>query len=111
MTFFCLNSPWFEYIQNGAKIYEGRRRTPKIALLQPGDTVSFYHYRDKDREPFSKKIKKIHNFKTFEEGLTVLPLGQCLPGVTSIDEGVRIYLRFVSIETQIKDGIVMIELE
>lgn len=55
-------------------------------------------------------VKQIIKFSTFEEALQSLPVKDILPGVDSIGEGVEVYKKFVSIETQLRDGVVMIEL-
>ena len=51
-------------------------------------------------------------FNTFEEALKTLPINDILPiDNISVDKGVEIYKNFVTIPTQLKDGIVMIKIK
>lgn len=101
---FTLNDPWFDYVKNGNKIYEGRRYIYKLSLLTPGDIILFKHHINNNIKPFYKKIKQIYLFTTCEEALKHLPINEILPGIKTIEEGVKIYLKYVSLETQLKDG-------
>lgn len=103
-----LGDPWFEYVANGTKRYEGRRWWKPTQELRIGDTITFQGSQNRECR---KIIKNILLFPTFEAALQSLPLEQVLPGVTTIDEGVQIYLQFVSLKTQKSDGICMIELK
>ena len=103
-----VNDPWFTYIKNGAKKYEGRRNN---RIFNEGEYLLIQHNTDECQDPVTKMLKKIHKFKTFEEALSILPLEEVLPGVKTVEEGVQIYYKFVSLETQLRDGVVMLELE
>lgn len=107
-----LNSPWFELVQSGQKIYEGRRRTPKIAAISPGQELTVFHHTNKDLQPFKVKVIEQLEFATFEEALTTLPIEQVLPlpNIT-VAQGVEIYKQYVSIPTQKRDGVVMIKIQ
>jgi len=107
-----LNSPWLEHVASGRKIYEGRRRTEKINEIRPGNIISFLPVTSSPNDKsIDCKVIAIHSFDTFRDALETLPIDRVLPGVRSVDEGVSIYARFVSIPTQIRDGVVMIQLE
>ena len=107
-----LNSPWFKLVRNGEKIYEGRRKLPKYDTMKPGDIIKFSHHTDKDIDSFETIVEDILVFPTFEDALTNLDINEILPipGIT-ISEGVEIYKKFVSIPTQLKDGIIMIKIK
>lgn len=115
MASFKLSKEWFDHVKNGTKIYEGRRWWNDDSLkkgtkhLKVGDILTFRHA-DDEKLSFEKTVKAIHLFSSFEEALTVLPLEKVLPGVSTVDEGVKIYARYVSLETQQKEGVCMIEL-
>ena len=76
-----------------------------------GDTILFSHHKNLEEKSFIKRIKSILPFSTFEKALHVLPLEQVLPKVSSIQEGIKVYLQYVSLETQTLKGVCMIELE
>jgi len=108
-----LNSPWFELVEQGSKIYEGRRKTQKVMLIREGDTILFHHHTNKDRDPFEVHVVDVLHFSTFRHALecmrdklsSILPI----PEIT-VDKGDEIYKQYVSLETQQKDGVVMIEI-
>jgi ASC-1-like (ASCH) protein len=102
-----LGDPWFEFVASGTKIYEGRRWWKPTQKLQIGDSITF---QGSENRECRKIIKNVLLYPTFEVALRDLPLEKVLPGVSTVAEGVAIYLRFVSLETQQKDGICMLEL-
>lgn len=111
-----LNSPWFELVKLGTKKYEGRRCTPKIDSLKPGDIINVKHHTDTSIEPYQVRIISIHKFQTFEEALNTLPISEVLPisdqyPYIDVKLGIDIYKQFVSIQTQLKDGISMLKVE
>jgi ASC-1-like (ASCH) protein len=105
-----LNSPWYEHVVAGRKLYEGRRRTEKTEAIKVGDVITFNHATDNARPPCTRTVVALHTFDTFRDALESLPLEDVLPGVASVDTGVAVYARFVSLPTQIRDGVVMLEL-
>lgn len=106
-----LNDPWFDRVRTGKKRFEGRRNTSKILQLKVGDTITFHHYTDSTREPVDVTVVDIIHYLTFREALKVLKMDEVLLPDLSIDEGCKIYERYVSIETQRRDGVVMIEIK
>lgn len=106
-----LNDPWFNLVKCGKKIYEGRRFTEKLASLSKGDIINIKHYTDNLQPTFKVIVEDIIKFKTFREALKILPLNEVLPieGI-DIEKGVEIYYKYVSLQTQEKDGIVMIKI-
>jgi ASC-1-like (ASCH) protein len=110
-----LSSPWYEYVRQGKKIYEGRRYTPFLSNINKGDYILFSHYTDTTLPKIKVRVLDIHRFDTFEQALNTLPIKDILPILNlSITEGVEIYNIFnvyVSLNTQLKDGIVMIHIQ
>ena len=106
-----LNSPWFELVRDGKKTYEGRRNTPKIRQIQVNDIIKFRHHTDVSIEPFKVRVLSITKYSSFEKALMSLPIDQVLPipGIT-LQQGIDIYQKYVSLKTQQRDGIVMIQL-
>ena len=105
-----LSDPWFDMVKMSVKKYEGRRLLDKTRQISTGDLIIFHSLLD-DQPTYTKLVKRVIYFNTFEEALRVLGMDHVLPGVASIEEGIMIYSKFVSFETQLKDGVVMIELE
>lgn len=106
---FQVGDPWFEYIRDRRKMYEGRRWWQKTKIVQPNDFICFQRVNHKDQTCI-KRVKKIHLFPSFEVALRALDLEQVLPEVKTVEDGVEIYQKFVSLATQEKEGICMIEL-
>lgn len=105
-----LNSPWYEHVVEGRKRYEGRRRTEKTDVICAVDAITFSHATDSTQPTCTRTVVAIHAFDTFRDALDALPLEEVLPDITSVNMGVSVYARFVSLPTQIRDGVVMLEL-
>lgn len=103
---FDVGDPWFKYIQDRRKMYEGRRWWPKTKALQPNDFICFRRV----NQTCIKRVKQIHLFPSFEDALRTLDLEKVLPEVKTVEEGVEIYQKFVSLATQKKEGVCIIEL-
>ena len=108
-----VNEPWFSYIKNGTKKYEGRCYRGKTLLVQKGDLIAFQRHplQDHDNETVLKTVVKVHLFPTFEDALKTMPIGEILPGVQDVATGVLVYYKYVSKETQQTHGVCMIELQ
>lgn len=108
-----MSDPWFDLIKIGEKKYEGRRYYYDVPKYKVGDIIKINRVVGKLRtgDNYLVRIINIHKFNTFEEAMNNLPLNYILPGVETIDDGINIYKKFVSIETQERDGVCMIELE
>ena len=105
-----LNSPWFELVRSGQKQYEGRRYSGNVMKYQVGDRLRIQKWGDSKEPSYTAEITAIFRFQTFEQALVQLPLNEVLPGITSIAEGIEVYKRYVSLPTQLKDGVCMIQL-
>ncbi len=57
-----LNNPWFDYVKNGVKKYEGRMWKD---IYEEIKEIEFYHHTDSSRESFSKKVINIKKYNTF----------------------------------------------
>lgn len=117
MEIITLHSPWFELVNSGEKIYEGRRNTDNIKNIKVGKKIKIYRRINKDiidylTKPYDVIVEDKLYFNTFEEALNILPIKQVLPieNIT-INQGIEIYKKFVSLETQHKDGIVMLKIK
>jgi ASC-1-like (ASCH) protein len=102
-----LNSPWFEQVRDGRKRYEGRRNTGKFTV---GQSLSITNVQDPS-QTLTAQIIAIHAYPSFEAALRELGLADVLPGVETLEAGIQIYQKYVSLATQQRDGVVMLELK
>lgn len=107
-----LNDPWYDYVQDGSKVYEGRRYSEKIAVIKPGDKIEFKHYTNKLLPPITVEVIEVLRFPTFRDAMLVLPISEILPipGLT-LEQGDEIYKKYVSLKTQNADGVCMIKIK
>ena len=89
--------PWFSLIREGRKPVEGRKASPAYTKIETGDTVEFFC----DNESFQAQVVGINRYSSLEAYLANETLERALPGVSSIDEGIKIYLQW-SAKEQIK---------
>ena len=61
-----LNSPWFELVKEGRKIYEGRRHTEIIKTIHINDILEVRHYVKKELESFNIIVLDKLYYKTFQ---------------------------------------------
>lgn len=112
-----LHSTWFELVLSGEKIYEGRRNTDKIKNIKIGQIIKIQRRINKNiidylTEPYYVTVEDKLYFKTFEDALKILPIKEVLPiDDITVEKGVDIYKQYVSLETQFKDGIVMLKIK
>lgn len=113
MNIIHLNSPWFELVKHGKKIYEGRRNTSKLReICKKGNVLTIKHYTDKNEESYEVIIEDIIYCKTYEDAFNIININDILPieNIT-IEKGILIYQQYVSLKTQIEDGIIMIKIK
>ena len=107
-----LNSPWFELVKEGKKIYEGRRNTEVIQQIRIGDILEVKHYIKNELESYHVIVEDKFYYKTFEEALHSLPISNILPlDNISLEQGIAIYKKYVSLATQEKDGVCMLKIK
>jgi ASC-1-like (ASCH) protein len=110
--YFTLNTPWYEYVKSGEKIYEGRKCSRKTKEIENGDIIEFKHHCNEKLPSIKVKILSINNYRTFRQALETLPINKILPTPNiTVDEGVNIYYRYASHKSQVKDGVCMVEIE
>lgn len=106
-----LHGEWFDLVATGRKLYEGRRMAYDVPSYRVGDLIRIRSISESEgRRTLTAKIVGLSYFTTFEEALNTLPIDEVLPGST-IEEGILIYQRYVSLPTQLRDGVCMIKLE
>jgi ASC-1-like (ASCH) protein len=104
-----LNTPWFEYVRDGVKKFEGRRFIN--GRFHKGQTLTVAHATSNLEQPYKVIVKDIMEFPTFKDALHVLPIEEVLPGVESVDEGCYVYQNYVALDIQKREGIIMLMLD
>lgn len=81
--------PVADLIRNGRKTVEGRVYDAKRRRMKTGDTIVFTVA--ESGETFRRQIKALRKYNTLEAYLTAEGYDNCLPGVSSFEEAVRLY--------------------
>ncbi len=92
-----LRTFYFERVAGGQKTVEGRLKKPDLLHIRVNDIVRFKEqpYRKSVRPRFlDVKITFLRSYPTFREMLEKEGLEKCLPGTSTLDEGVAIYHNF-----------------
>ena len=97
--------PWFSLIRQGKKPVEGRKATEQYSRIKAGDTIQFFC----GSESFECKVTGINKYLSLEEYLRNETLERALPGVSSMEEGIRIYLQWSTSEQINRHGFLGIQ--
>jgi ASC-1-like (ASCH) protein len=97
-----LSEPWFSLIKGGIKTIEGRIDKGEFVK---GSELTFWNR----EEEFSCLVEEVVKYSSFEEMMRKEGLYKVLPGVLSIEEGVKIYRKYYS-EADEKRGVIAIRL-
>ena len=82
-----VDDPWFTHLVEGRKTVEGRRALPKGSDLSPGKKIRF---KCSHREAIFE-IKRVTLYNSLEQYLISEGLRNTLPGVETLEEGLKIY--------------------
>lgn len=97
---------YYDLIQSGNKIAEGRVHVDSFKQLTPGEIIRF-HPNGNPEEEVLCQITEIITFSSFKEMLEEGRLQHFLPHIEDIDEGVSIYHSFLDYEEDAqKHGVV-----
>lgn len=99
--------PWFSLIRDGQKPVEGRKASPSYTRIKSGDTIEFFC----GNEFFLAQATGINCYSSLEEYLEKETLERALPGVSSFDEGIKIYLQWSTREQINKHGFLGIQVK
>ena len=97
--------PWFSLIRQGKKPVEGRKASPSYKSIKVDDTIEFFG----GQESFICVVEAINRYSSLEEYLRCETLERALPGVKTMDEGIRIYLQWSTREQINKHGFLGIQ--
>jgi ASC-1-like (ASCH) protein len=99
-----VSEPWFSFIQQGLKTCEGRLQKGDFLHIQVGDTIIFSH----DTRSIRVQVLSLSHYSNFEHYLIHETLADCLPGVTSIQEGLDVYHQFFTEREECLYGVLAI---
>ena len=91
-----ISEPWFSLIKVGLKTVEGRLNKGEFMTLKKGDSIIIFNKELGFMREYEIKITSIHKYKTFSEYLEKEKLEKCLPGIDTIEEGVKVYYKYYS---------------
>jgi len=89
-----LQSPYYEYIRDGNKIYEVRVNDHKRQKMNIGDVWIFKHNLDQTLPPIRTKIIGKKFYDSFAEAITDIGVEQLLPQIDTIGEAIHTYENF-----------------
>jgi ASC-1-like (ASCH) protein len=107
-----LDPTWFDAIQNGIKIAEGRIGKPWVLALELGDEIEFTRrpapdvIPDKNAPTLVIKITELHRYGTFTALFDDVGLERVLPGILSYDDGVNVYRKWYSEKDENDKGVI-----
>lgn len=85
-----VSEPWFSLIRDGIKKVEGRKGSPTWVDIKIGDVII-----SNGKEKFKMKIVGINKYygeNCLENYLKTEKIENVLPGIGSIEEGMKIYM-------------------
>lgn len=98
---FNVQQAYFAHIAQGRKTAEGRIAKSKYRSLKPGQSISFSPNEDSSKV-LNATVMETVVYDTFQQMLEQEGLSNMLPGVDSIEEGVRIYSSFGTYSEDVK---------
>jgi ASC-1-like (ASCH) protein len=106
-----LSEPWFSLIKLGIKKYEGRLNKGDFAKMNKGDILIFENNDFGFLRSFRCRIKNTKKFDTFQQFLQTKTLKKCLPGIDTIDNGVKVYYKYYTKHDEEKYKIISIRMK
>ncbi|XP_050212489.1 uncharacterized protein LOC126664244 isoform X2 [Mercurialis annua] len=103
-SIFCelhVQEPYFSLLKDGIKTIEGRCAGGNYSRIEPGALILI-------NKSVVLKVKEVHQYPSFLEMLKAESLSEVLPGVKTIEEGVKIYWKFYSEEKEMSNGVLAI---
>ncbi len=105
-----LSEPWFSLILLGLKTVEGRKNKGRFREMKINDIINFSNSDIIPRSVRTKIVSK-NIYLTFAAYLETEGLEKCLPGISTLDEGLAIYYKYYTKEDEANYGVVAIGLE
>ena len=106
-----LSEPWFSLVAIGAKKVEGKLLSETWSKLREGDIIEWYNEDLGWKRTVRTKIVSIECYVDFQNYLRMEGLANTLPGIETIQDGIRVYDKYFSLEDQSKYGVAALHLE
>ena len=103
------SEPYFTFLKNGKKTIEGRVGKGWYQNINIDDHIVVYN--EEETDSIETVVKRVAKYKSIKEMLTNEPLGEMLPDVNSIKNGINVYRRFYTKAQEKQFGMVAIEVE
>jgi ASC-1-like (ASCH) protein len=103
-----ISEPWFSLIKLGLKTVEGRLNKGDFTILNKGDCIQIVNTELGFMRYYTIKITSVHKYKSFKEYLEKEKLEKCLPGIDTIEDGIKVYYKYYSKEDEDKYNIIAI---
>jgi ASC-1-like (ASCH) protein len=108
------SEPWFGYLRGRTKPVEGRKGNAKWVSIKQGDVITFLNT-DNKSESFEAKVIKVNKYGPYpeeeekdplKEYLIAETLEKALPGVKTLEEGMKTYRKWWKNAKEIReDGV------
>jgi ASC-1-like (ASCH) protein len=105
-----IGDPWFAAVKSGRKTVEGRLDKGKFGKLRRGDVLVVSGSTGR-KAPFLAVVRDVRRYGSFETYLVAEGMRNTLPGVTTVDEGIRVYRQFYSESAEREHGVLAIEMK
>jgi ASC-1-like (ASCH) protein len=89
-----LQSPYYEYIRDGVKIYETRVYDDKRRKMRIGDSWNFRNNDNPDLPMIKTEILDVRVYKSFRDAIVETGVSQLLPQIENLEEAIGIYEGF-----------------
>lgn len=106
-----LSEPWFSLIKLKLKKYEGRLNKGDFANMKKGDILIFENNDFGFLRVIRCEIRSVKKYNTFRSFIEDKTLKKCLPGIDTIDNGVKIYYKYYTKQDEEKYKILSIRMK
>ena len=97
-------------VKNGSKTVEGRIARGAFSTIFPGQRLNFYN--PLEDEPVLCVVARVTKYVSFQEMLEKEGPEKCLPGITSVEDGAKIYDAIPKFSKKAREhGVVGIQLQ
>ncbi|KAJ6991469.1 hypothetical protein NC653_019599 [Populus alba x Populus x berolinensis] len=96
-----VQEPYFSLLKDGRKTIEGRCATGDYIRIEPGDLILV-------NKIVVLKVEDVRRYASFSKMLQAENLEKVLPGVKTVEEGVKIYRKFYTEEKEMSNGVLAI---